>query len=70
MLCLKTKGTRYFFLFLTQSGPAPVGYSTTIEMAMQHLENDFISEEVVLQLDLGSTNIGVVADVVVQLYRQ
>ena len=71
MLCFKTRGTRYFFLFLTQSGPAPVGYSTTIEMAMQHLENDFILEEVVLQLDLGSTNIGVVvADVVVQLYRQ
>ena len=68
-LCLKTRGTRYFILFLTQSGPAPVGYSTTIEMAMQHLENDFILEEVVLQLDLGSTNIGVVADVVVQLYR-
>ena len=61
LLCLKTRGTRYFilFLFLTQSGPAPVGYSTTIEMAMQHLENDFILEEVVLQLDLGSTNIGV-----------
>ena len=65
----KTRRTRYFILFLTQSGPAPVGYSTTIEMAMQHLENDFILEEVVLQLDLGSTNIGVVADVVVQLYR-
>ena len=59
ILCLKTRGTRYFILFLTQSGPAPVGYSTTIEMAMQHLENDFILEEVVLQLDLGSTNIGV-----------
>ena len=65
----KIRRTRYFILFLTQSGPAPVGYSTTIEMAMQHLENDFILEEVVLQLDLGSTNIGVVADVVVQLYR-
>ena len=59
ILCLKTRRTRYFILFLTQSGPAPVGYSTTIEMAMQHLENDFILEEVVLQLDLGSTNIGV-----------
>ena len=59
MLCLKARGTRYFILFLTQSVPAPVGYSTTIEMAMQHLENDFILEEVVLQLDLGSTNIGV-----------
>ena len=70
MLCFKTRGTRYFFLFLTQSGSAPVGYGTTIEMAMQHLENDFILEEVVLQLDLGSTNIGVVADVVSQLYRQ
>ena len=59
ILCLKTRRTRHFILFLPQSGPAPVGYSTTIEMAMQHLENDFILEEVVLQLDLGSTNIGV-----------
>ena len=59
ILCLKTRRTRNFISFLQQSGPAPVGYSTTIEMAMQHLENDFILEEVVLQLDLGSTNIGV-----------
>ena len=56
---LKDQKNQIFYLFLPQSGPAPVGYSTTIEMAMQHLENDFILEEVVLQLDLGSTNIGV-----------